>query len=80
MQNIARYLIIFGLVLIILGGIFFLAAKQGFKLSDIPLGRLPGDFQIQVGSMTCLIPIVSSLIISIVLTAMINLILRIINH
>jgi biotin transporter BioY len=80
MQNIARYLIIFGLVMMVVGGIFYLAAKLGFKLSDIPLGRLPGDFRIQVGNLTCLIPIVSSIILSVILTALINLVHRLLNH
>ncbi|MCA9906764.1 MAG: DUF2905 domain-containing protein, partial [Anaerolineae bacterium] len=41
---------------------------------------LPGDIRIETGSVTCLIPIVSTLLISVVLTIVVNIILRIINR
>ena len=40
MENIARYLVLGGIILFFIGGVY-LAAKFG-----IPLGRLPGDIRI----------------------------------
>ena len=42
MENIARFLVIGGIVLILIGGGVYLAAKFG-----LPLGRLPGDIRIE---------------------------------
>ena len=71
MENIARYLVIGGIVLILLGGGVYLAAKFG-----IPLGRLPGDIRIEGRSGSFYFPIVSSILLSIVLTIVLNLIAR----
>jgi hypothetical protein len=40
------------------------------------LGRLPGDFVFERGPVTVFIPIVSSLVISVLLTVLLNLISR----
>jgi hypothetical protein len=40
------------------------------------LGQLPGDFVVERGSVTIFIPIVSSLVISVLLTIVLNLIIR----
>ena len=71
MENIARYLVIGGIVLILLGGGVYLAAKFG-----IPLGRLPGDIRIEGKNGTFYFPIVSSILLSIVLTIVLNLIAK----
>jgi len=42
MENIARYLMIGGILLFLIGGGVYLAVKFG-----IPLGRLPGDIRIE---------------------------------
>lgn len=42
MESLARTLMIGGVVLFLIGGGIFLAAKFG-----IPLGRLPGDIRIE---------------------------------
>jgi hypothetical protein len=74
MENIARYLIIGGIVLILIGAGVYLAAKLG-----IPLGRLPGDIRIERGSGSFYFPIVSSIVLSILLTVILNLIIRFLN-
>ena len=67
---IAKTLIIFGVVLIVFGVILLFADK-------IPwLGRLPGDITIKRDTFTVHIPIVSCLIVSVVLTVILNLIFR----
>jgi hypothetical protein len=71
MENIGRYLVLAGILLILLGAGFYLAAKLG-----LPLGRLPGDIRIQGGNGSLYFPIVTSIILSIVLTVVLNLIIR----
>ncbi|HLE13183.1 MAG TPA: DUF2905 domain-containing protein [Anaerolineales bacterium] len=72
---LGRLLILLGLALLIVGGSIYLFARLG-----VNLGRLPGDFRIQTESVTCLIPLASSIILSIVLTVVLNLIIRFLNH
>lgn len=74
MINIARILIITGIMLVLVGGLVYLAARAG-----LPLGRLPGDIRIGNGSATCIIPLATSLLLSIVLTVLLNLIIRLIR-
>ena len=75
MISFARTLVILGLVLIVLGGLVYLVARTG-----LPLGRLPGDIRIQFGNVTCVFPLVTSILLSIVLTIMLNVIIRILNR
>lgn len=69
-----RWLFISGIVLAMIGGIIWLAGKTG-----LPWGKIPGDFRFQFGSVSCLIPLASSIILSILLTILLNLILRGLN-
>lgn len=75
MIPIARIFIIFGLVLLAIGGLLYLAGKAG-----LPLGRLPGDIRFQGENFSCFFPIVSMLFISIVLTVVLNVIARMLNR
>ncbi len=71
MENIGRTLMLGGIILILIGGLVFLAARVGF-----PLGRLPGDIRIERGNGTFYFPLASSILISVLLTILLNLILR----
>lgn len=75
MENIARFLVIGGIILILLGGGVYLAAKFG-----IPLGRLPGDIRIERGNGFFYFPIVTSCLLSILLTVVLNIIVRFFNR
>ena len=59
-------LIIIGVCLAILGGVLTLLSRTGFSL-------LPGDFFVQKGSLTVFFPIVTCIVLSIVLTIVLNL-------
>ena len=74
MENLARYLVIGGILLILIGGGVYLAAKFG-----IPFGRLPGDIRIERGSGIFYFPIVTSCLLSILLTIILNVIIRFLN-
>ena len=71
MENLARFLVIGGIVLILIGGGVYLAAKFG-----IPLGRLPGDIRIEGKNGSFYFPIVTSIVLSILLTIILNVIIR----
>lgn len=71
METIARYLMLGGVALFLIGGGVYLAAKLG-----IPLGRLPGDIRIEGENGTFYFPLASSILVSVVLTILLNLIVR----
>ena len=74
MENIARFLVIGGIVLILIGGGVYLAAKFG-----IPLGRLPGDIRIEGENGSFYFPVTSSILVSVVLTIVLNVIVRLLR-
>ncbi len=71
MDNIGRFLMIGGIVLFVIGGLVFLGSKFG-----LPFGRLPGDIRIERDGFSFYFPLASSILISIVLTVLLNIILR----
>jgi hypothetical protein len=71
MESIARYLMIGGVILFLVGGGVYLAVKFG-----IPLGRLPGDIRIEGENGSFYFPITTSILVSLVLTIVVNLISR----
>jgi hypothetical protein len=71
MINLARILMIIGIILFILGGLIFMASRLGF-----PVGRLPGDIQIQTNGATCIFPLATMIVVSIILTILANLVIR----
>jgi hypothetical protein len=68
-MSAGRMLIILGIVLVVLGMLWPLIARLG-------LGRLPGDIVIERENFRLYIPIVTSLIVSIVLSVLLWLINR----
>lgn len=59
-----RVLISIGLLILVIGIIWYAAEKYGFKFP----GRLPGDILIKRGNTTIYIPILTSILLSIVLS------------
>jgi hypothetical protein len=74
MENLARILVILGLVLIVAGGLVYLATRL-----NLPLGHLPGDIRIETGNVTCFFPLATMILLSILLTVGLNLIIRLLN-
>jgi len=73
-EPIARILMIAGLSLFVIGGLIYLFSRLGINLF-----QLPGDIRLQSGNVTCLIPLVSSIVLSIVLTLILNVAIRFLN-
>lgn len=65
-----KILMIFGVMLFGIG-LFIIFADKIF-----PLGRLPGDILVRKGNFTFYFPIISSILLSIVLTILLNFFVR----
>jgi len=63
-----------GVILFLIGGGVYLASKFG-----IPLGHLPGDIHIQNGNFSFYFPLASSILVSVILTILLNIIIRLIR-
>jgi hypothetical protein len=64
-DEVGRFLVIAGVVLVVLGALFLISDK-------LPLGKLPGDIQIGTSKFKIYIPIATSVLLSIVLTLILN--------
>ncbi|MHA7850089.1 DUF2905 domain-containing protein [Roseovarius sp.] len=69
----ARYLILAGLVLVVIGLLWG-------PLSRLGLGRLPGDIVIERGSLRLYIPVTSAILVSVVLSALIALVRMVLSR
>ncbi|HSB88514.1 MAG TPA: DUF2905 domain-containing protein [Anaerolineales bacterium] len=72
--SLGRTLLLIGLGLAVLGG-----ALWGLSRVGLPIGHLPGDFRFQVGGVSCFIPLATSVLLSLGLTLLLNLLLRLLN-
>jgi hypothetical protein len=75
LEPIARILMIAGIALFGVGGLIFLLSRLGINLF-----QLPGDIRWESGNMTCVVPLVSSILLSILLTLILNLVIRYLNR
>ena len=69
LQNFGKILIIIGVIVIVAGVLVFLGGKAG-------LGSLPGDMSWKRGNTSVYFPIVTSSVLSIVLTIVVNILMR----
>lgn len=72
MSSLGRLLVFMGIGLILIGGIVWLLSR----FPGLPLGRLPGDFSWEGENVRIYFPLATMLIVSVLLTLLINLILR----
>jgi hypothetical protein len=70
METAAKFMIISGVALAAAGVAFLIGARLG-------LGRLPGDIVARGDNVTIIIPIATSIIISLVLTIVLNIAIRV---
>lgn len=66
MADMGRLVLVFGVLLVVIGGALMLFGRF----------HLPGDLTIKSGNVTIYLPIATSIIASIVLTVLLNLLLR----
>ena len=67
LTDLGRVLLLIGGVVLLLGLLLILAGNLPF------LGRLPGDISMQVGNLRVYIPLATMILLSIVLTILLNL-------
>jgi hypothetical protein len=72
-DDLGKWIVVAGLVLIFVGGLMWLLGRIPF------FGNLPGDLRIQTQNVSCFIPIVSMIIVSVIATIILNIIIRIVN-
>jgi hypothetical protein len=71
MAEMGRLLVILGVALVVIGGMVLLLGRTG-----LPLGRLPGDILYRGKNTTFYFPLATSLLLSVVLSAIVFLISR----
>lgn len=73
LSGLGRLLIVAGLAMALVGFVLVVAPRlPGLN----KLGRLPGDLLMERGSFTMFVPFVSSIVISVILTIVVNLAIR----
>lgn len=70
MEMMAKLLIFFGIILVIMGLVFLLLSKLLIK----DIGKLPGDILIKRDNFLFYFPITTAIVLSLVLTVILNLI------
>ncbi|GAC1436176.1 MAG: DUF2905 domain-containing protein [Terriglobales bacterium] len=69
--EIGKGLVVLGILIIVAGGVFMLLGR-----TNVPLGRLPGDIVYRGKSTTIYFPLVTSIVVSVVLSALLYFISR----
>ncbi|MEO8287231.1 MAG: DUF2905 domain-containing protein [Chloroflexota bacterium] len=72
-DQLGKLLIMLGIIIVLLGGLFLLFGRSF-------LGKLPGDINVSNGNFTCIVPIASMIVLSLLLTIVVNIVLRILNR
>ncbi len=73
LSTLGKFVAIAGAALLVLGGLIWLAGR-------IPvLGHLPGDIRLQRGNVSCFFPLTTMIIVSVLLTVILNIILRLLR-
>ena len=70
LSSMGRMVIILGLIVVVIGALMLLAGRLPF------LGRLPGDIAVQRGNWSFYFPLATSIVLSLVLTVVLNLFAR----
>lgn len=75
LERIGTGLMLLGLILLLVGGLLWLAGRF---LPD--LSRIPGTIRIEGGGVTCIFPLLASIVLSLILTVLLNVIARLLNR
>ncbi|HID10649.1 MAG TPA: DUF2905 domain-containing protein [Candidatus Latescibacteria bacterium] len=68
-SEFGKILIFFGLILVLMGLVLTIGGK-------LPIGRLPGDIHVQRGNFHFYFPLATCILLSLILTIVLNLFLR----
>lgn len=75
LSSLGKGIVVFGVLLVVVGGALWLLGRAG-----LPLGRLPGDIRIEREGFSCYVPIATMIVLSILLTVLLNVIVRLLNR
>ena len=75
LSSLGKAIVLVGAVLILAGALIWLMGRSG-----LPLGRLPGDLHIQGDGVSCYVPIVSMILVSLLLTLILNVVIHLLNR
>ncbi len=70
LSSFGKWIVLFGLAIVIVGLVVWLAGKVG-----LPFGSLPGDIRVERPGFSFSFPVVTCIVISVVLTVLLNLIM-----
>ena len=72
-SDLGKIIALAGAVLLILGGLLWLMGK-------VPLlGNLPGDIRLQRGNVSCFFPLTTMIIVSVLLSLVLNIVIRLLR-
>ena len=71
MTEIGKGLVVLGTLIVVAGGVFMLLGR-----TNVPLGRLPGDIVYRGKNTTVYFPLMTSIVVSVVLSALLYFISR----
>ena len=72
-NDLGKWMLVIGLVIAAVGGLLWLLGRIPF------LGSLPGDIRIQNGNFGCFIPLGTMILLSLLLTVVLNVVARLLN-
>jgi hypothetical protein len=73
LNTLGRWLLMIGLALLVVGGLLLLLNRLGIK-------NLPGTLRFETQGITCIFPLLASVVLSILLTVLLNLLARYLNR
>ena len=73
LNSLGKWMLVVGLVIAALGGVLWLLGKIPF------LGNLPGDIRIQNENFGCFVPVGTMILLSVILTVLLNIVSRLLN-
>lgn len=74
LDSIGKLVLLFGLILVAVGGLLLLLGKVPW------IGRLPGDIHIEGKGWSCTFPLATSILLSLLLTVVLNIVVRLLNR
>ena len=75
LSSLGKVIVALGVTLVLIGGLVWVLGRIG-----LPLGNLPGDIRIEGEKFSCFAPIVTMIILSVVLTLILNVVIRLLNR
>ena len=75
LSSFGKIMLVLGLVLALVGALILLLGRVG-----LPLGRLPGDIRLQNENASCYIPLGTMILLSLLLTILVNIVIRLLQR